>query len=78
MRVVANRLPALRVESHYAEPSYALFETLGGFLLDEFGRIPEVGDQIGHDDWEFKVKEMDGHRIAEVLVVRPPDEGREA
>lgn len=54
------------------------FETLGGFLLDEFGRIPEVGDQIGYDDWEFKVKEMDGHRIAEVLVVRPPDEGREA
>lgn len=52
------------------------FETLGGFLLDQFGRIPEVGDQIGHDGWEFKVKEMDGRRIAEVLAVGPPlDEG---
>lgn len=50
------------------------FETLGGFLLDEFGRIPTPGDQIERDGWEFKIKEMDGRRIAEVLVVRPPGE----
>ena len=47
------------------------FETLGGFLLDEFGRIPVPGDQVAHEGWEFKVTKMDGRRIAEVLAVRP-------
>lgn len=53
------------------------FETLGGFLLNELGRIPSLGDQIAHGGWEFKVKQMDGRRIAEVLVVRPSDQGAE-
>ena len=48
------------------------FETLGGFLLDRLGRIPATGDQIHHDGWEFKIKQMDGKRIAEVLAVAPP------
>lgn len=52
------------------------FETLGGFLLDEFGRIPAPGDQLGFEAWEFKVKEMDGRRIAEVLAVRTVAEPR--
>jgi UDPglucose--hexose-1-phosphate uridylyltransferase len=33
--VVPNRLPALRVESHYVEPAQALFETLGGLGAHE-------------------------------------------
>ena len=49
------------------------YETLGGFLLERFRRIPATGDQIDHDGWEFKVKAMDGKRIAEVLAVRPPE-----
>lgn len=49
------------------------FETLGGFLLDRFRRIPSAGDQIAHDGWEFKIKQMDGRRIAEALAVRPPE-----
>ena len=48
------------------------FETLAGFLLSLFARIPDVGDHIGYADWEFKVVEMDGRRIAKVLVVAPP------
>jgi UDPglucose--hexose-1-phosphate uridylyltransferase len=35
VRVVANRLPALRVESHYAEPAGGLFQTLGGLGAHE-------------------------------------------
>lgn len=35
VRVVANRIPALRVESHYAEPNHALFQTLGGLGAHE-------------------------------------------
>jgi UDPglucose--hexose-1-phosphate uridylyltransferase len=35
VRVVPNRIPALRVESHYAEPANALLQTLGGLGAHE-------------------------------------------
>jgi CBS domain containing-hemolysin-like protein len=47
------------------------YETFAGFIVSEFDRIPEVGDHISHNGWEFKVVEMDGRRVARVLVVRP-------
>lgn len=53
------------------------FETLGGFLLNALDRIPEQGAHVSHGGWEFKVIEMDRHRIARVLVVAPPETKRE-
>lgn len=47
------------------------YDTLAGFLLSLFDRIPEVGDHISHEGWEFKVVEMDRKRIAKVLMVAP-------
>lgn len=48
------------------------YETLGGFLLDRFERIPETGEHVSHGGWEFKVVEMDGRRISQILCVAPP------
>ncbi|HEV3471869.1 MAG TPA: hemolysin family protein [Actinomycetota bacterium] len=50
------------------------YETLGGFLFAVLGRIPRLGDHAAHDGWEFKIIEMDGNRIAKVLVVAPARE----
>jgi len=50
------------------------YDTLAGFLLSLFDRIPEQGDHISYESWEFKVVEMDGNRIDKVLVVAPPPE----
>ena len=50
------------------------YDTLGGFLLERFGRVPKAGDHMAHDDWEFKVTSMDGRRIAEVLVIAPTEQ----
>ena len=47
------------------------YETLAGFLLSRFDRIPEKGAHISYKGWELKVVEMDRNRIAEVLVVAP-------
>jgi CBS domain containing-hemolysin-like protein len=47
------------------------YETLAGFLLSLLGQIPERGDHVSYDSWEFKVVEMDGRRIDRVLVVAP-------
>ena len=53
------------------------YDTLAGFLFSRFDRIPEVGEHTAYEDWEFKVVEMDGRRIAKVLVVAPVDKRAE-
>ncbi len=47
------------------------YETLAGFLLTLFDRIPDQGDHIAYDGWEFKIVEMDDNRISNVLLVAP-------
>jgi CBS domain containing-hemolysin-like protein len=57
------------------------YETLAGFLLSVCGHIPQQGEHISYEDWEFKIIEMDRNRIDRVLIVAPggsveePEEG---
>jgi putative hemolysin len=44
------------------------FETLGGFVMSQLGRIPEVGDATDWDGNRFEVVDMDGRRVDRVLV----------
>jgi len=44
------------------------YVTLGGFLFDAFGHIPEEGERLTHDGWELRVAEMDRRRVAKVVV----------
>jgi putative hemolysin len=46
------------------------YVTLGGFLFDAFGHIPEAGERVERDGWELKVAEMDKRRVAKVVVAR--------
>ncbi len=50
------------------------YVTLGGYLFDAFGHIPEEGETHHVDGWELRVAEMDKRRIAKVVVKRltPP------
>lgn len=75
----------IRVEGHAsiaaieAELGLALngegqgIDTIAGLILAELGRIPDPGDTVTIDDHTIEVIEMDGHRIVEVLIHRPPD-----
>jgi CBS domain containing-hemolysin-like protein len=47
-------------------PEDGPWETVGGFLLAELGRIPEVGDIIEACDGTFVIERMDGRRIDRV------------
>lgn len=47
------------------------YVTLGGFILDDQGDIPDEGAEVEFEGWKLKVTEMDKRRIAEVLVHRP-------
>lgn len=50
------------------------FSTLAGFLLQQFDRLPNTGDDVtlarGHSEWRFQILELDSRRIAKVLVER--------
>jgi len=52
------------------------FETIGGLVLAELGRAPEVGDEVTVRDWRLTVEDVTGTRIAAVLVQdeRPDEE----
>ena len=44
------------------------YETVAGYVIDQLGRIPDVGDSINVDSSVIEVKALDGHRIAEVEI----------
>ena len=46
------------------------FQTMGGFLTSQFGYIPKVGEVREWNGFRFKVKAMDGVRIAKILITR--------
>jgi putative hemolysin len=48
------------------------FQTIGGFVMTQFGRIPVAGDTFDWEGWRFEVLDMDRHRIDKVLVGKAP------
>jgi putative hemolysin len=44
------------------------YQTCAGFLLQEFGAIPDVGDKIETRGWRFEIVDLDGRRIDKVLA----------
>jgi putative hemolysin len=49
------------------------YETVAGYVLAELGRLPEIGDTIEVDGRTLAVVELDGRRIARLLVGPPPE-----
>jgi len=45
------------------------FQTLGGFLFTQMGRVPSVSEQYEWNHLRFEIVDMDGKRIDKVLVV---------
>jgi putative hemolysin len=49
------------------------YETVAGYVLAELGRLPEVGDTVEVEGRSMTVMELDGRRIARILVGPPPE-----
>jgi CBS domain containing-hemolysin-like protein len=47
------------------------FETLGGYLSQRSGAIPEVGDKFMIEGWTFVVHSKEGPRLDRIRVVKP-------
>jgi len=48
------------------------YQTLGGLVMLEVGRVPVTGDTFETDGFKFEVVDMDGKRVDKVLVSRTP------
>ena len=45
------------------------FETVAGFIIARLGQLPQIGDRVEIDNYEFVVTELDGRRVSRVRVV---------
>jgi putative hemolysin len=59
------------------------WDTVAGLVLDLFGKIPDVGEETTFHGLSFSVEEVQGRRVASVLITRlhdpaDPDERVEA
>ncbi|MEX2081122.1 MAG: hemolysin family protein, partial [Dehalococcoidia bacterium] len=53
------------------------FETIGGFVIHELGRVPTVGDEVAVDGLTLRVLSMSGRRIRRLRVSRVAREERD-
>lgn len=44
------------------------YETIAGWMLDQFGHIPHVGEELRHNDYVFSVQSMRRRRIARIRI----------
>jgi putative hemolysin len=79
--LAVNELKTLLHLSELPQEAEADYQTVGGLVMTQFGRIPAVGDRFDWDGWRFEVTDMDRHRVDKVVVSRTPPsvaEGRTA
>lgn len=50
-------------------------DTLGGFVFNLFGKIPQEKESMDYESVEFTVEAMDGNRIKKIRVSRKSGEG---
>jgi putative hemolysin len=48
------------------------FETIGGFVMDQLGRIPQAGETVISSGHIFEVVDMDGNRVDKIIATRLP------
>jgi CBS domain containing-hemolysin-like protein len=49
------------------------YDSVGGFIVNELGRMPSVGDSVSFNGVNMKVLSVAGRRVKKVRVVRNPD-----
>lgn len=68
----------LGLEGALPQERDAEFQTVGGFVVTQFGKIPAPGDAFEWSGWRFEVSTMDRQRVDKVLVSRLSSPSRPA
>ncbi len=59
-------------------PPGTAYETMGGFVMAQVGRVPVVGDEVALPGWLLRVVSMDGRRVDRLRLSPVPVEDEEA
>lgn len=51
------------------------FDTVAGFVFGTLEHVPEEGETVDFEGWQFTVEQLEGRRIRQVKVTAPPAEG---
>ena len=70
--LAVNELKTVLHLDKLPQEAEADYQTLGGLVMTQFGRIPATGDRFEWGGWRFEVVDMDRHRVDKVLVSRLP------
>jgi putative hemolysin len=78
--LIAGAMPADEMAERLAMtiPQERSYHTAAGFMLNELGHLPQVGEQFESQGWRFEVADLDGRRIDRILVTRALDGRRRA
>jgi putative hemolysin len=78
--LIAGKMPADEMADRLAItiPQERSYHTAAGFVLNQLGHLPEVGEQFESQGWRFEIADLDGRRIDRILAARVLDRKRRA
>ena len=68
--VCAGRMEIEEVNSLFNISIVNENETIGGFVLDQLGHVPEEHEQFAYDDLMVEINEMDRSRIVKLTITK--------
>jgi putative hemolysin len=71
-RMLIDELKEILGISRFSEEESGSFQTLGGFIMFQVGRVPVTGDSFESDGYRFEVVDMDEKRVDKVLATPVP------
>jgi putative hemolysin len=64
---------ALSIEDNLPEEDTGSYNTLGGFVMLQLARVPQIADNFEWGGLRFEVVDMDRNRVDKLLVARVPE-----
>ncbi len=71
-KILIDDMKEILKMAHIADEDTGSFNTLGGFVMLQMGRVPSTGDVFESEGFRFEVVDMDEKRVDKVLVSPPP------
>jgi putative hemolysin len=69
---LASRIAIEEINERYGfDVSTEEFQTIGGFIFGQLGRVPQIGESVEVEDATFRVEKMNGHKIEYINLYRP-------
>ena len=72
---IAELKQLLATDLALPQEAEAKYQSVGGFAVTQFGRIPAPGDAFEWNGWRFEVAEMDRRRVDKIRIAPIPAAG---